>query len=333
MRKTLQQKNDVSVIITDFVFKKILLENPKYAAKIISWICNLEYEKVVKGHFVDPNLSARKSIEVHRVGDLIYKIDNNTYVDIEAYNKYSRNTDLKNLDYQNRAISRFSVMKDKRGKKTYNTDIKIYFIAIYGSSLKSMPFIKYDFTFSQEFNNSQFVKISYVCLDKLETIKYTKGKQEIYEYFKVLTRISLKDIENTLANSRIVKKDKTLEGVYQSMLMFYKEDGSYDVKAFYEHRLIDEYQEGYGVGEDVGEARGLKRGQKIGMERGQKLGMERGQKIGMERGRMLERTNIIGSLSNRGLSNDEISNITSIPIEEVERILNPDSLKLKRKIH
>ena len=107
--------------------------------------------------------------------------------------------------------------------------------------------------------------------------------------------------------------------------MFYKEDGSYDVKAFYEHRLIDEYQEGYGVGEDVGEARGLKRGQKIGMERGQKLGMERG--------RMLERTNIIGSLSNRGLSNDEISNITSIPIEEVERILNPDSLKLKRKIH
>ena len=133
------------------------------------------------------------------------------------------------------------------------------------------------------------------------------------------------------------------------MLMFYKEDGSYDVKAFYEHRLIDEYQEGYGVGEDVGEARGLKRGQKIGMERGQKLGMERGQKIGMERGqkigmergqkigmergRMLERTNIIGSLSNRGLSNDEISNITSIPIEEVERILNPDSLKLKRKIH
>ena len=321
MRKTLQQKNDVSVIITDFIFKKILLENPKYAAKIISWICNLDYEKVVKGHFIDPNLLARKSIEVHRVGDLIYKIDDNTYVDIEAYNKYSRNTDLKNLDYQNRAISRFSVTMDKRGKKTYNTDIKIYFIAIYGSSLKSMPFIKYDFTFSQEFNNSQFVKISYVCLDKLETIKYTKGKQKMYEYFKAITRISLKDIENILANNRIVKKDKTLEGVYQSMLMFYKEDGSYDVKAFYEHRLIDEYQEGYGVGEDVGEARGLKRGQKIGMERGQKLGQ------------ILERANIIGSLSNKGLSNDEISNITSISIEEIERILNPDSLKLKRKIH
>ena len=38
------------------------------------------------------------------------------------------------------------------------------------------------------------------------------------------------------------------------MLMFYKEDGSYDIEAFYKRRLIDEYQEGYGVGEDIGQA-------------------------------------------------------------------------------
>ena len=315
MKKPPRKNNNVSVIITDFVFKKILLENPNYAAKLISWICNLDYEKVVKGHFIDPNLSARKALEVHRVGDLIYKIDDNTYVDIEAYNKYSRNTDLKNLDYQNRAVSRFSVTKDKHGKKTYNTDIKIYFIAIYGNSLKSMPFIKHDITYSEGFNNSQFIEISYVFLDKLETIKYTKGKQEIYEYFKALTRISLKNIENILANNRIVKKDKTLEGVYQSMLMFYKEDGSYDVKAFYEHRLIDEYQEGYGVGEDVGEARG------------RKLGMKRGRKLGRNEGQMLERENNIRMLSNAGISNETISSSLQIPIEKVEEILNSKRLK------
>ena len=329
MKKNLK-KNDISVIITDFVFKKMLLENTGFAARLISWICKLDYEKVVKGHFIDPNLSARKNIEVHRVGDLIYKIDDNTYVDIEAYNKYSRNTDLKNLDYQNRAVSRFSIMKDKRGKKTYNTNIKIYFIAIYGSSLKRMPFIKYDFTFSQEFNNSQFVKISYVCLDKLETIKYTKGKQEIYEYFKALTRISLKDIENILANNRIVKKDKTLEGVYQSMLMFYKEDGSYDVKAFYEHRLIDEYQEGYGVGEDVGQANGIRIGKKQGISIGEARGEKRGRKLGISEGQMLERENIIRKLSKAGMSNDTIANGLNIPLEKVEDILSQKSLKLKR---
>ena len=71
------------------------------------------------------------------------------------------------------------------------------------------------------------------------------------------------------------------------MLMFYK-------KAFYEHRLIDEYQEGYGVGE----ARGLKRGQKLGLE------------------------NAIKSLSQNGMSNENISNGLNIPIERVEEILN-----------
>ena len=86
------------------------------------------------------------------------------------------------------------------------------------------------------------------------------------------------------------------------MLMFYKEDGSYDVKAFYEHRLIDEYQEGYGVGE----ARGLKRGQKLGLE------------------------NAIKSLSQNGMSNENISNGLNIPIERVKEILNKKSLKLKR---
>ena len=101
------------------------------------------------------------------------------------------------------------------------------------------------------------------------------------------------------------------------MLMFYKEDGSYDVEAFYKQRLIDEYQEGYGVGEDVGQANGIKIGEARGLKRGQRL----------------ERTNIITNLSNRGLSNAEIANITSIPIEEVEKILNPKSLKLKRKVH
>ena len=84
--------------------------------------------------------------------------------------------------------------------------------------------------------------------------------------------------------------------------MFYKEDGSYDVKAFYEHRLIDEYQEGYGVGEDVGE--------------------ERGRKLGRNEGQMLERENNIRMLSNAGISNETISSSLNIPIEKVEEILN-----------
>ena len=110
------------------------------------------------------------------------------------------------------------------------------------------------------------------------------------------------------------------------MLMFYKEDGSYDVEAFYKQRLIDEYQEGYGVGEDIGQANGIKIGKKqgisIGKARGMELGMERGQKLGLE--------NAIKSLSQNGMSSENISNGLNIPIERVEEILNQKSFKLKR---
>ena len=102
------------------------------------------------------------------------------------------------------------------------------------------------------------------------------------------------------------------------MLMFYKEDGSYDVKAFYEHRLIDEYQEGYGVGEDVGQANGIKIGKKQGISIGEARGEKRGRKIGLNEGRNLA----IKSLSQNGMSNETIANGLNIPIEKVEEILN-----------
>ena len=109
------------------------------------------------------------------------------------------------------------------------------------------------------------------------------------------------------------------------MLMFYKEDGIYDVEAFYKQRLIDEYQEGYCVGEDVGQANGIKIGEALGVKRGRKLGLSEGRQLGLE--------NAIKSLSQNGMSNENISNGLNIPIERVEEILNQKSLKLKRKIH
>ena len=107
--------------------------------------------------------------------------------------------------------------------------------------------------------------------------------------------------------------------------MFYKEDGSYDVEAFYKQRLIDEYQEGYGVGEDVGQANGIKIGEARGVKRGRKLGLSEGRQLGLE--------NAIKSLSQNGMSNENISNGLNIPIERVEEILKQKSLKLKRKVH
>ena len=109
------------------------------------------------------------------------------------------------------------------------------------------------------------------------------------------------------------------------MIMFYKADGSWDRDAYNRHMLEEEYAEGYGYGEEVGEERGKKRGIAIGKKRGIS--------IGKERGRVEERRSIIRKLFNRGMSNNEIADTMNINLEDVEKILNKKGLKLNRKVH
>ena len=101
--------------------------------------------------------------------------------------------------------------------------------------------------------------------------------------------------------------------VYQVMIMFYKADGSWDREAYNRYMLEEEYAEGYGYGEEVGEERGIS--------------------IGKERGRVEERRSIIKRLFNRGMSNNEIADTMNINLEDVEEILNKKELKLNRKVH
>lgn len=259
-----------------------------------------------------------KKDTVPRIGDLVYKIDDDTYVDIEAYTKYSKITNLKSLDYSNRMASIYGIKIDKNGKKKYNVNIKIYSISIYKESNKdNLDLIKHDTTYGTDFNKYQFIETYHIYLDKLKTNRYTESERKIYDYLYPLVPKTLEDMESILESNGIVQKDKILRGVYQSMVMFYKADGSWDRDAYNRHMLEEEYAEGYGYGEEVGEERGEKRGIAIGKERG----------------RVEERRNIIKRLFNRGMSNNEIADTMNINLEDVEEILNKKELKLDRKVH
>ena len=132
---------------------------------------------------------------------------------------------------------------------------------------------------------------------------------------------TLEDMESILESNGIVQKDKILRGVYQSMVMFYKADGSWDRDAYNRHMLEEEYAEGYGYGEEVGEERGEKRGIAIGKKRGISIGEKQCLK------------NAIKSLSKNGMTNHEIATGLNINLEDVEKILNKKELKLNRKVH
>ena len=105
------------------------------------------------------------------------------------------------------------------------------------------------------------------------------------------------------------------------MIMFYKADGSWDRDAYNRHMLEEEYAEGYGYGEEVGEERGKKQGIAIGKKRGISIGEKQCLK------------NAIKSLSKNGMTNHEIATGLNINLEDVEKILNKKELKLNRKVH
>ena len=73
--------------------------------------------------------------------------------------------------------------------------------------------------------------------------------------------------------------------------------------------LLTSIKRDNGVGEDVGEARGMKRGRKLGLNEGRNLAIK--------------------SLSQNGMSNEAIANGLNISIKKVEKILNSKNLKLK----
>ncbi len=113
------------------------------------------------------------------------------------------------------------------------------------------------------------------------------------------------------------------------MIMFYKADGSWDREAYNRYMLEEEFDEGYGYGEEVGEERGKKCGIAIGKKQGIAIGKKRGISIGEKR--CLK--NAIKSLSKNGMTNYEIATGLNINLEDVEKILNKKELKLNRKVH
>ena len=61
---------------------------------------------------------------------------------------------------------------------------------------------------------------------------------------------------------------------------------------------------------------GIERGLEQGLERGLEQGLERG----LEQGSTKERISIISTMLNNGMSQEEISRMTGIPIKEVKAI-------------
>ncbi len=84
---------------------------------------------------------------------------------------------------------------------------------------------------------------------------------------------------------------------------------------------IDEGERiGYARGEEIGVAKGVKQGIEQGIEKGRELGIEQGIEQGREEGRNESTQNIINKLIEKGLSDNEISNLLDINHKQLTKL-------------
>ena len=75
-----------------------------------------------------------------------------------------------------------------------------------------------------------------------------------------------------------------------------------------EEKIDEAFSDGHAMGIDEGKKIGLERGKEIGLERGEEIGVAKG----IEQGRNESTQNIINKLIEKGLSDNEISNLLDI---------------------
>ncbi len=91
-----------------------------------------------------------------------------------------------------------------------------------------------------------------------------------------------------------------------------------------EEKIDEAYSDGHAMGIDEGERIGYARGEEIGVAKGVKQGIEQGVKQGIEQGREEGRNestqNIINKLIEKGLSDNEISNLLDINHKQITKL-------------
>ena len=87
-----------------------------------------------------------------------------------------------------------------------------------------------------------------------------------------------------------------------------------------EEKIDEAYSDGHAMGIDEGERIGYARGEAIGVAKGVKQGIEQGIEQGREEGRNESTQNIINKLIEKGLSDNEISNLLDINHKQLTKL-------------
>lgn len=333
----LKEDTKIEPLIYDNAFRHIFLDKPEMLMTIISKIIDYPFDPDIDVVEVcNEVIIKRKLKEKGYVADIVLMVNKFDIISIEAnkgdfsWLKAERNfiyiTELGNRHkrhihkvYNNNS----SKKKDKKNNKnkSYEKSPKVIQVNLnYKSSVfNTEPIIKNEVR--NKIYNRALIKnftIWLINVDKCSEMMYTNDEMRKGHLLgAIFATSSANELELLLIKGGV---DKNMTRDFIEFIKEKNNDTSYlnDLVTVHpiEEKIDEAYSDGHAMGIDEGKKIGLERGEEIGIAKGIKQGI----KQGIEQGRNESTQNIINKLIEKGLSDNEISNLLDINHKQLTKL-------------
>ena len=329
----LKEDTKIEPLIYDNAFRHIFLDKPEMLMTIISKIIDYPFDPDIDVVEVcNEVIIKRKLKEKGYVADIVLMVNKFDIISIEAnkgdfsWLKAERNfiyiTELGNRHkrhihkvYNNNS----SKKKDKKNNKnkSYEKSPKVIQVNLnYKSSVfNTEPIIKNEVR--NKIYNRALIKnftIWLINVDKCSEMMYTNDEMRKGHLLgAIFATSSANELELLLIKGGV---DKNMTRDFIEFIKEKNNDTSYLNDLVTVHPIEEKIDEAY----SDGHAMGIDEGKKIGLERGEEIGVAKGIKQGIEQGRNESTQNIINKLIEKGLSDNEISNLLDINHKQLTKL-------------
>lgn len=315
-------------LLTDFGFKRIFGTKPNkdllinFLNSLFDGFQVIKDVKYLNSEHVGDVFAERKAIfdvycENERGEKFIVEMQN-------AYQKYFKDRSL--------FYSTFPIREQAPKGAEWNFQLEhVYTVALLNFDLEEEAFDKNDINHDVGLLDKKTLKVfnDKLSFKYVEIAKFNKTEEELDTLYdkwlyvlKNLSRLderpsALKEkvFTKLFEEAEIAKFTPTELKEYEDSLKAYR-----DVKNSIDTALEKGREEGMAKGLEKGMAKGLEKGREEGMAKGMEKGMAKGLEKGREEGMEKEKISTARRLLSMGLSEEQVSTATELPLEEIQKL-------------
>ena len=315
-------------LLTDFGFKRIFGTKPNkdllinFLNSLFDGFHVIKDVKYLNSEHVGDVFAERKAIfdvycENERGEKFIVEMQN-------AYQKYFKDRSL--------FYSTFPIREQAPKGAEWNFKLEhVYTVALLNFDLEEEAFDKNDINHDVGLLDKKTLKVfnDKLSFKYVEIAKFNKTEEELDTLYdkwlyvlKNLSRLderpaALKEkvFTKLFEEAEIAKFTPTELKEYEDSLKAYR-----DVKNSIDTALEKGREEGLAKGLEKGMAKGLEKGREEGMAKGMEKGLAKGLEKGREEGMEKEKLSTARRLLSMGLSEEQVSTATELPLEEIQKL-------------